>query len=252
MEITLEKLLEGKATIIKNKEYLPTSDYVSPFLDQMSKFTDNFTVQVRLPTQITTTAESDDVTYNRVWIQAILPEKYCIENHDEVYGLVYGLDVRTPVYKVYRGMLNRACTNLCVFDPSWMEVNEIKPGENFIYHITALMEKVSHFEATIKKMKNTVLSSDVEERHNRLGNWIEKCVLEEYTGTGGKVKLSPSTVIDAYNGVYFDSSSKYYVGDEDSTVFNFYNAFTEIIKDDKKDIINKFEKTLLINSLFEL
>ena len=155
-------------------------------------------------------------------------------------------------YKVYRGMLNRACTNLCVFDPSWMEVNEIKPGENFIYHITALMEKVSHFEATIKKMKNTVLSSDVEERHNRLGNWIEKCVLEEYTGTGGKVKLSPSTVIDAYNGVYFDSSSKYYVGDEDSTVFNFYNAFTEIIKDDKKDIINKFEKTLLINSLFEL
>ena len=70
--------------------------------------------------------------------------------------------------------------------------------------------------------------------------------------TGGKVKLSPSTVIDAYNGVYFDSSSKYYVGDEDSTVFNFYNAFTEIIKDDKKDIINKFEKTLLINSLFEL
>ena len=252
MEITLDKLLEGKATIIKNKEYLPTSDYVSPFLDQMSKFTSNFIVQVKLPSQITTTEEVNDVTYNRVWIQAVLPEKYCIENHDEVYGLVYGLDVRTPVYKVYRGMLNRACTNLCVFDPTWISVNEIQPKEGFKYNIINLMEKVSQFETIIKKMKNTVLSSDLEERHHRLGNWIEKCILEEYTNTGGKVKLSPSIVIDAYNQVYFDSSSPYYVGPTDSTVFNFYNAFTEIIKNDKKDIINKFEKTLLINSLFNL
>ena len=37
----------------------------------------------------------------------------CIRDSDEVVGLVYGLDVRKPVVKIYRGGLNRACTNLC-------------------------------------------------------------------------------------------------------------------------------------------
>lgn len=252
MEITVENLLQGKATRIKNKDFLSTSDYVSPFFEQMSKFTNNFTIQVKEPQQTTLTENTEDITYNRVWIQAILPEEYCIENHDEVYGLVYGLDVKKPVYKIYRGMLNRACTNLCVFDPDWISVNEIKPSENFTYSIKMLMEKVSNFESTIKKMKNTVLSSDLESRHTRLGNWIEKCTLEEYQNIGGKVKLSTATVIEAHNNVYFNSKSSYYVGDNDSTVFNFYNAFTEILRDDKKDIMNKFEKTLLINSLFNL
>ena len=35
MEITIELLLKGKSTIIKDKEFLSTSDYVKPFLDEM-------------------------------------------------------------------------------------------------------------------------------------------------------------------------------------------------------------------------
>ena len=42
MEITLSRLLEGKPTIIKGKEYLATKEYVSPFIDEMSKYTDKF------------------------------------------------------------------------------------------------------------------------------------------------------------------------------------------------------------------
>ena len=42
MEITLQKLLEGKATIIKGKEYLSTKEYVQKFVDEMSKFTNKF------------------------------------------------------------------------------------------------------------------------------------------------------------------------------------------------------------------
>ena len=38
MEITIELLLKGKSTIIKDKEFLSTSDYVKPFLDEMKKF----------------------------------------------------------------------------------------------------------------------------------------------------------------------------------------------------------------------
>ena len=33
--------------------------------------------------------------------------------------------------------------------------------------------------------------------------------------------------------------------------FDMYNAFTSQITEDKKDIINKFEKTLIVNKLIE-
>ena len=45
----------------------------------------------------------------------------------EVIGFLYGLDVRKPVVKIYRGYLNRACTNLCVFDHQWLNIQEIGP-----------------------------------------------------------------------------------------------------------------------------
>ena len=53
MEIDLNTLLQGKATIIKKKEYLPTEAYVTPFLERMSKYTNNFTnrqIRVKLTT----------------------------------------------------------------------------------------------------------------------------------------------------------------------------------------------------------
>jgi len=66
MEITLDRLRIGKPTIIKNKEYFATREYVDPFLDAMSKFTNNFIVNVQTPDQITTTDGEEDLTFNRV------------------------------------------------------------------------------------------------------------------------------------------------------------------------------------------
>ena len=55
MEIDLKTLLQGKATIIKGKEYFSTEAYVTPFLERMSKFTNDFRVQAKLPDQISIT-----------------------------------------------------------------------------------------------------------------------------------------------------------------------------------------------------
>ena len=109
MEITLDELLRGKATRIKDRDYFPTEAYAEPFLETMSKFTSDFRVQVKLPDQITRTItgeyNTDDVTYNRVLIEAVLPDEYAWDNHDEVIGFLYGLDVRKPICKMYRGVL---------------------------------------------------------------------------------------------------------------------------------------------------
>lgn len=69
---------------------------------------------------------------------------------------------------------------------------------------------------------------------------------------GGKVKWSPTNVVKAYNNIYINISSDYYVGDKDSSIINTYSSFAQLIADDKKDICNKFEKTMLINSLLNL
>lgn len=253
MEITPELLLKGKPTIIKGKEYLPTADYVNPFFDEMSKFTDKFIVNVQTPNQITLTNGDEDLTYNRVWIQAVMPDKYCIDNHDEVYSLLYGLDVRTPVYKVYRGALNRACTNLCVFNPDWLSVHELQPGETFKYSIRNLMQMTNDIELRLRKMKDTFLDRDPDSIHRLLGEQIDKAMHLEWSNTSGKVKISAAMCVKAFQDVYFDNKSPYYVPEtEESSVFNYYNAFTQLITDDKRDIIGKFEKTLLIDSLFDL
>jgi len=66
MEITIGKLLEGKSTIIKDKEYLATAEYVTPFISLMSFFTKDFYCKVEVPKQLTMTDKKQDITYNRV------------------------------------------------------------------------------------------------------------------------------------------------------------------------------------------
>lgn len=252
MEITPELLLKGKPTIIKGKEYLPTADYVQPFFDEMAKFTDKFIVKVQTPNQVTITDGDEDITYNRVWVQALMPDKYAIDNHTEVYSLLYGLDVRTPVYKVARHYLNNACLNLCVFNPSWLSVTELQEGQTFKYSIKSLMEATNDVELRLRKMKTTFLDRDPDSIHLLLGEQIEKVMNLEWSNLSGKTKLSVATVVDAFKSVYVDTRSPYYVKDtEESSIFNYYNAFTEIIRD-SKNFFNNIESTLLLNSLFNL
>lgn len=50
--------------------------------------------------------------------------------------------------------------------------------------------------------------------------------------------------------VYMDDRSPYYIKDtEECSVFNYYNAFTELIRDDK-NFFNNIESTLLLPNLF--
>ena len=66
MEITLDLLLKGKPTIIKEKEFLPTTEYVGEFIKEMSRFTADFIINVTLPSQLTLTNKEEDITFNKV------------------------------------------------------------------------------------------------------------------------------------------------------------------------------------------
>ena len=66
MEITLDLLLKGKPTIIKEKEFLPTAEYVGEFIKEMTQFTTDFIINVTLPSQLTLTNKEEDITFNKV------------------------------------------------------------------------------------------------------------------------------------------------------------------------------------------
>lgn len=259
MELTINELLTGKGTIIKGKEYLSTEAYVTPFLERMSKFTNDFRIQAKLPDQISITKKEDlnleDTVFNRVWIQAIMPEEYSFENHQEVVGLVYGLDTRKPVAKIYRGALNMACLNLCVFNPTFLNAQEIEPERPINFKcIQPLMEQTSDIKAWLDRLSETEISYDSRLINENLGSWIRHALVDAYDSGYGKVKLATSVAIDAYKLLYEKEDSPYFVKQgQITTMFNVYNAFTELISNaDTKDILNKTEKTLLLQKILGL
>ena len=112
------------------------------------------------------------------------------------------------------------------------------------------MEATNDMEIRLRNMKNTFLNRDSDSIHLLLGEQIEKVMHLEWSNLSGKTKLSTATVIDAFKSVYVDTRSPYYVKDtEECSVFNYYNAYTEIIRD-SKNFFNNIESTLLLNSLF--
>lgn len=254
-EFTLQEVLEGKATRIKGKDYFKTSDYLEPFLERMSKYTDNFSVEVKMPDQITLTDDgeivTDDLTFNRVHLEAILPNEYAFEGHTQVIGLVYGLDVLKPVAKLYSGAERSACTNLCVFSPNGLAVQEIQPESALDYTpIEKLLNRTETISKTLKMLNNTNFEASDMNINESLGRWIRNSMAMNYSNGYGKVKIATSMVLDAYKDLFEDEDSEYYTGDEDCTMYNVYNAFTQQVTDNlKKDCFTRYEKTLLIGRI---
>lgn len=258
MKITVDQLLGGKATKIKNKAYFPTEAYVTPFLEKMSKFTNDFRVDVQLPEQVTRTVTGDinmdDITYNRVLIQAVMPESYAWDNHDEVVGMVYGLDATKAIVKFYRGGLNRACTNLCVFSPQFLNVQKLEPETAIDYRpVINLMEQTSDLKIWLNNLKEVNWDRDPELIEKNLGRWTINSIHNQYDNGITKAKIGAPMVLSAYKSLFEDEDSPYYVKEtEEVNMFKVYNAFTELISNDNgKDILNKCEKTLLLRQILD-
>lgn len=252
MDISISDLFGGKSTRIKNSEFLPTKNYVEPFINKMTPITGDFRIKVKLPDQMTFSKDATDLTYNRVLIEAVLPSKFNVDNHQEVIGFLYGLDVKKPIVKFYRGYLNQACTNLSVFEPKWIEVQELTPGDPIDYSpIKTLLESPNNFANVLENLKSTYVLR--EDRISMLGSWVDKSLRVSEDYGFGKVKIPTTLPIKAYESLYLDGESEYFIPlGINPTMFDIYNAFTQLITDDNKDIMNKFEKTMIIKKLLEI
>lgn len=259
MEITLEQLLQGKSTRIKSKEYFPTHAYVEPFLERVQRLTKDFRIQVQLPNQITYTASGDinteDITYNRVLVEAILPDEYKFNDdpHRAVLGMVYGIDVRKPVVKFFKGQERMSCTNLCVFSPQLLTCQELESETAIDYKpLERIIEQTDDTAVWMKKLIEKEFDCSTINVNESLGRWIRNCINMSFNNNFGKAKLAVSTPIDAYKLLFEKDDSEYYAGIDSGNIsmYQVYNAFTQILTDGmKKDPFNVFEKTLLLKNI---
>lgn len=262
MEIKLSELLAGRATRIKNKEYFPTAAYVEPFLERAQRLTSEFRVQVQLPNQITYTASGDinteDITYNRVLIEAILPDEYKFNDdpHRAVLGMVYGIDVRKPVVKFFKGQERMSCTNLCVFSPQLLACQDLESKTAVDYKpFERIIEQTDDTAAWMKKIIEKEFDCSTQNVNESLGKWIRNCINLSYNNHYQPVKIACSTPIDAYKSLFEKDDSEYYAGIDSGSIsmYQVYNAFTQILTDGmKKDPFNIFEKTLLLKNILSI
>ena len=261
MEITLEELLAGRATRIKNKEYFPTTAYVEPFLERVQKLTKEVRVQVQLPNQITYTAEgginTEDITYNRVLIEAVLPDEYRFNTdpHRAVLGMVYGIDVRKPVVKFFKGQERMSCTNLCVFNPQLLSCQDLEPETQIDFKpLERIIEQTDDTAIWLKKLIETEFDCSEHNVNESLGRWIRNCINYSFNNHYQPVKIACSTPIDAYKSLFEKEDDDYYIGlNGNTSMYQIYNAFTQVLTDGmKKDPFNIFEKTLLVKDILDI
>ena len=259
--ITIDELLAGRATRIKGKEYFPTRAYVEPFLERVSKLTDEFRVQVQLPTQITYTEDGDinteDITYNRVLVEAILPDEYKFNDdpHSSVIGMVYGIDVRKPVVKFFKNMERQSCTNMCVFSPQFLACQDLESETAVDFRpLENIINKTDDTAKILKKLIETSFACIDSNINEELGKWVRNCINYSYDNHYGKIKLACSAPIDAYKLLFEKDDSEYYYNRQSQiSLYQVYNAFTQVLTDGrKKDFFNIFEKTLLVSDILSL
>jgi hypothetical protein len=260
-EIQLNELLAGRATRIKNRDYFQTAAYVEPFLDRVQKITKEIRIQVQLPTQITYTATGDinteDITYNRVLIEAILPDEYKFNDdpHRAVLGMVYGIDVRKPVVKFFKGQERMSCTNLCVFSPQLLSCQDLEPETQIDFKpLERIIEQTDDTATWLKKLIETEFDCSEHNVNESLGRWIRNCINYSFNNHYQPVKIACSTPIDAYKSLFEKEDDDYYIGlNGNTSMYQIYNAFTQVLTDGmKKDPFNIFEKTLLVKDILDL
>ena len=253
MELTIDQLLQGKATRIKDKEYFTTEQYVVPFLERMSKFTNEFILQAKPADQISLTPNGDvnfeDIIYNRVNIEAVLPNEYCYEGHKQVVGFVYALDTRKPVVKEYMGGLRTACLNLCTFNPAALSVQELQPEHAIDYNfLNYCLELVEDMGVKLRQLENMEFTK--EQMYNELGQQIDRCINFKFHNDFGTVKLPESLPIEVYKNLFYNEKSDYFTQNNIVSGFDVYQAYTDIICNGKsKDLVNRFEKTFLVSRI---
>ena len=245
MELT--DLYQGKSTKIRTKTYLSTKEYVEPFIEKISKYTDNYKILVKGPDQVSLTEDEEDVIFNRVLVIAYMPQQFDCKDHTMAICYSYALDAKKPIYKLFKVYVNKKNLNFAAFDQTWLIVGELKCDEAPSINIKDLIEKPGSFENEYNKLATTVV--DRAKFRAAVGNHLTKVIECGYNNGFHLVKMSSSDVVNVFKNLVLDKTSELFIPvSKDIKAIDIYDAYSGSICNDPKDIFNRFEKLLILKT----
>lgn len=257
---TLEEIYKGSATLIKNKQYSTAKDYIEPFINKLSNYTTKFICYVKMADQLSIDGTTVNTVYNKVLVTGIFPAEYDFtttyqeQNYvfHRVVCMAYSLEGKYPVCKFYTGVVD-ADMNFFAFGPDCVNIQKIEPETPIDY--TPVNTVINNgLKDNCKDVINQSVGIVVPKSSliNTLGEWIDFTIKKEYVNDSGKIKLSNAVPVEVYKELVVNKDSDYYVEDDMVSVLTLLQVFASQVEKDDKDIINRYEKTQLINNLLKL
>jgi len=249
--MTLESLYTGLGCSIKNKTYFETKKYVEPFINKFQKEDININCVAKSSLQLPIINNNTTDIFNKVCITCINKNSEFEINKIPFYRFVtfaYGLDIKCPSYKFYSGVTTN--DTMFVFGNT-LNSGKIESETAFDYTLCDKTIQQANSD-NCQKMLEQIFRLSVAQTQltDQLGLWIKKSLLLSLITEGNKIKLTKTLPIDVYEKLN-DVDSPYYVQGNEIPLFNILSQFSDLINTDK-DIINRYEKLQLVNSVLGL
>lgn len=252
MTIELKDLLKGQSTQIKGREFFSTEAYITPFIERMSRLTDDFVCRAIEPTQLSISSNGEiNTIYNKVLIEACMPSNSATT---ESIGMAYAIDARKPICKFYRCIKDNSSSGHLYIDSDRYIVNQpLEPESTLNY---SLLDSLMDKELTTTEWMNSLEFMDFnasnDEVNYKLGQWIRFAINFAINNEFGSIKIATNDIIAAYRSLFEDMKSPYSTSlGAHTTYANIYDAFSKIIYDGK-DIVNLIDKTYLLKSILSI
>jgi hypothetical protein len=262
--LTLSQLEDSKIFVHPKSETLRFKhpmDYLEPFLNKFQDIPVEWTFQaddkVINAEKTLSTGELNvdgegvqNVAYGTILAKAKLPESYSVvPNIDSLFrdmtgeiGLVYNLNSLKPEMRLYKGKRISYCSNGCIF------------GADNITNLSITGNYHRIYDDTVRYIDNSL--GDVQ-KYKRIAEYMYEQVLNKnqiYEMAGELLffakknkELGINPVSDAISSL-MDSSSRYSIIEDKTTLWNMYNSVTESIK--KSNILTESTKVMLLQKVF--
>lgn len=248
MKLSLEELYQGNETEIGDVKFKSTKFYVEPFINKIKPFVDNIEINASYPGQLVKAEDKNAITFNKVHVKCYVKSNVQ-SDLKEIIVLSYTLEGKTPMAKMYRGYESED-THFVVDNPDWIIIQEIKEDEGIdVSKVTDLLESTSNIGTFKAKLDKVITKKEITDL---VGNWITYCMTIVHEHELYKIKLPYRHAINGYKSITHNTDSNHYMVGDSTYKANVYYAMLQIITDDSKDMMNVFEKTILVNNMLGL
>lgn len=234
----MENLTEN--TIYTSKQYVKNGFYFDEPKTTINTLIDitgseNISLQGSHPIEI---AENDNLltAYGRL---AVIKNFEIDEEINYSVGYIYALNVGKPFVKVFSGVNVRACTNLCVFNSSHRAKFDILTDGSGAFekvkdYIKDVNANIENARKIIFDMKNTCLNFEE----------VKLCLGQLLVNFSQSKNIAGTNCIVNAGKLITNPLTDYYFENE-TTVWNLYNALTDGYRD-STHIIDHPEKVLAL------